>query len=337
MPTKVTTDGLQCTFTADDDGAAASALGIVRYTTEAAGPDLVDGTPTIGLPMVRSTAAGFCEVWRTGRATQAAGRLRGLCYACDGDVLFIAGGLPPAGRYRQAVRNAYLGVLDLTRQLGYPYLFRMWNVIGGINEPNTDGLETYRDFCQGRAEAFETSSGAWAAQLPAATGIGAVGGGIGFYCLASRTARPTHLENPRQVPAYQYPPQYGPRSPSFARASYLCATGGRRGGTLYLSGTASVVGHATVYPGDLGGQFETTVDNLRRLLAAARVDGGRPLGLDRLRLAKVYVRHERDIPFVRQRCTETFGPATAIRYLNVDICRADLLLEIEGIAQTWPG
>jgi chorismatase len=327
------TEILACEFTDLDAVDTAPALGVVTYGTEAAGPDLVAGVPTITLPMTRDAATGFREVWRCAGRSPVSGRFRGLCYAHDGDTLFVAGSVPRSDRYRHLVRDAYSAMLDLTTRLDYPYLFRIWNVVGDINQPNAAGLEIYRDFCQGRAEAFDTWPGVWTTHLCAATGIGAVGGGVGFYGVASKSRRPTHVENPRQMPAYQYPPQYGPRSPSFARASYLPAADGESGGTLYVSGTASVIGHATVHPGDLTGQLTTTLDNLRHLLAAVRVDNApAALTLDSLRMIKVYVRHESDIPVVRKWCGEAFSPTAAIRYLNVDICRADLLVEIEGIA-----
>ena len=59
---------------------------------------------------------------------------------------------------------------------------------------------------------------------------------IGF--LAGR-AVPRHFENPRQVPAFEYPAQYGPRPPSFSRATAVKAGEGR---WIFISGTAAVVG-----------------------------------------------------------------------------------------------
>ncbi len=43
------------------------------------------------------------------------------------------------------------------------------------------------------------------------------------------------------------------------------------------------------------------------------------------------MRHRRDIATVREICTQAFDPAADIAFLNVDICRSDLLVEIEGV------
>ena len=66
-----------------------------------------------------------------------------------------------------------------------------------------------------------------------------------IYFLAG--AHPAHiLGNPRQVNAYDYPSLYGPRSPSFARASLYRSDSATQ---LFISGTASVVGHQSQHKG----------------------------------------------------------------------------------------
>jgi chorismatase len=116
------------------------------------------------------------------------------------------------------------------------------------------------------------------------------------------------------MPAYHYPGRYGPRSPSFARASRL------PDGPLLISGTASILGHATAHPGDVAAQCRTTLDNLTTLAGDLRS----------LQTVKVYVRHAEDLAAVRRECAAAFGGAAA--YLVTDLCRRDLLVEIEGVS-----
>jgi chorismate lyase/3-hydroxybenzoate synthase len=78
---------------------------------------------------------------------------------------------------------------------------------------------------------------------------------------------PTHLGNPRQVNAYEYPTIYGPRSPSFARAT-LCRSDSAT--HLFISGTASVVGHQSQHVGSADLQALETVTNLRALVEHAQ-------------------------------------------------------------------
>ena len=60
------------------------------------------------------------------------------------------------------------------------------------------------------------------------------------------------LENPRQLAAWRYPRQYGPRPPTFARAM-LAPDAVRL--PLMLSGTGAVVGHASLQDDDLQAQL----------------------------------------------------------------------------------
>jgi chorismatase len=231
------------------------------------------------------------------------------------------------------VRRLYEDALRFSWELGYTELVRMWNLIGDITGSNTEGVEVYRDFCVGRAEAFAS----WEAQfpqLPAATGIGTLSPGIDLCFLAVKRGRTVHLENPRQTPAYKYPSRYGPKSPSFARATFLR---GPQAGTLFVSGTASILGEDTVHVDDVGRQTLETFNNIEALIDRDNLarhgvgNGGYSLGdLDQV---KVYVRDRGHISTVRDICAGVVHADAEIAYFNVDVCRPDLLVEIEGVCR----
>jgi chorismatase len=308
-------------------------LGRVRFGEAHTAPALRDGVPEIGLHMASPGFDSFTEVWTTGSAAQG-GEYRGLIYAHEGEYLFCAGSIPSSGTYRGRTRNAYEAAFALMDELGYRHVFRMWNFIGGINSDNAEGLEIYRDFCFGRAEAFEAKPDRVHC-MPAATGIGSRGSGVDFFFLATRTGRPQNIENRHQIPAYTYPRQYGPKSPSFARATRLVTVGGNHEhGAVYVSGTASITGHETRHTGDIVAQCELSLRNISHLLSPGNLKlqglgGGHEL--KDLRWVKAYVRHEEHLPVVRAACEQAFPYETHVVFLNVDVCRADLLVEIEGI------
>jgi chorismatase len=263
-----------------------------------------------------------------------AGQLGGIAYGHDGEYAFCAGRVTPAARYTAGVRHAYLSAFHLLAELGYRHVLRAWNFIGRINEPNADGLETYQDFCRGRAEAIDGSPLA-TERMPAASAVGALREGIDFYLVARRRGGHVAVENAYQTPAYRYPERYGPRSPSFARATYLPDQG-----NLFISGTASVRGHQSVHAGDAEAQCRTALANLTALvdpanLARHGIDGG-PADLTMLRTIKVYVRRSRDLPVIRRLCADAFSPVAEVAYLTLDLCRADLLVEIEAIMPPSP-
>ncbi|GAA4900232.1 FkbO/Hyg5 family chorismatase [Streptomyces coeruleoprunus] len=304
-------------------------LGIVRYTDEPTSPTTDEGHPTIGIQITKSVEEGFAEVWTTGRPVEA-GRAGALCYAHDGDFLFCATRIPESDDYVDVTEAAYSEALELTRTLGYPHIYRIWHYISRINEENASGLEVYREFCVGRARTLERHG--IAGDMPAATVIGAHGGGIVLYFLASRSGTQVNIDNPRQVPPYHYPSRYGPKAPNFARATHFAHQGG--GEQVFVSGTAGILGHHTMHPDDVEAQCRLALDNIAHVIGTRNlsVHGVGPgCTLDDLRAVKVYVRHQADIARVERICREALSPSVDMVFLNADICRSDLLVELEGI------
>ncbi|MEV8441086.1 FkbO/Hyg5 family chorismatase [Actinosynnema sp. NPDC051121] len=320
-----------CTFRSAEDFAGLAGdtvLGAVRFSTEGGPPRWEHGLPVLPLHMVRPGEPEVVEVWHTEGGLVRTGEHKGLLYAHDGEVLFCAGWIGPSADCGEPARRAYLAAFELVEELGYRNVFRMWNMLDGITDRSARGTEVYRDFCVGRGKAFDERGHA----MPASTGIGSLGGGVAFYFLAHRSHEAVHLENPLQVPAHEYPRQYGPRPPSFARATYLGPEQGR--GSLYVSGTASILDHATVAPGDVGRQVQVTLANIAALIGAdnlARhgIDGG--YRLQDLRAIKVYVKRPEDVPIVTRLCRDEFSRRADLAVFTVDVCRPDLLVEIEGM------
>lgn len=211
-------------------------------------------------------------------------------------------------------REVYSGVIQYVREAGYPYFVRMWNFVGGINEH--ESRERYQLFCAGRHDAFVQAGYHHDVDLPAASAVGMRGRGLITYFLAARDAG-EQVENPRQIAAYDYPPQYGPKSPSFSRATIWRDM-------VFVSGTSSVLGHQTVHANDIDGQLDETVRNIEAVLGRT----GRTL--ENVIAAKTYIRRAADAAQVASRLARVF-PVNL--YLEADICRKDLLLEIECVAR----
>lgn len=114
-----------------------------------------------------------------------------------------------------ASEHAYRAIAEFQLNSAYPYLLRTWNYLDAINEGGGDA-ERYRGFCSGRVASFNGRS---PGQFPAATVIGRRDGQpvLQVYWLAARLPG-LALENPRQLPAYRCPSEYGPASPAFSRA-----------------------------------------------------------------------------------------------------------------------
>ncbi len=255
-----------------------------------------------------------------------------LRYATDGQWLHghvRIDDLQCEGGLRVATQRVYAQVFEALASAGCPHLLRLWNYFPDINA-DSDGLERYRHFNVGRQQAFLDAKQSAFEGAPAACALGTQSGSLHVYFLAGRVA-PVAIENPRQVSAYRYPDQYGPRTPSFSRAALAEAGGGRQ--ALFISGTASIVDHKTVHVGDVRRQTEECLRNVDAVLQAAASRARRAFDAADLSYT-INVRHRDDLPAVREVFETRFGAqAPAARsavYLWADICRADLLVEVEA-------
>jgi chorismate lyase/3-hydroxybenzoate synthase len=203
---------------------------------------------------------------------------------------------------------------------------RIWNIVPDINRGSGDE-ETYVLFNKGRKAAFDLMGFA-PSRYPAATGVGGPPGSPLTVIVAASRTEPVALENPRQTSAYLYPRRYGPRSPAFARAMLLRDRGGA---TLFISGTASIVGHESQHRG-IRLQLKETLTNLEQLLVAAtrRMPGCVP---GARRHWQVYLRDPADLAAVQDEVHAHLARGQEVAFLQADICRRELLVEIEGVCE----
>jgi hypothetical protein len=233
------------------------------------------------------------------------------------------------GGLQAATHRVYTDLFEVLAANPCPNLLRVWNYFADINR-EVDGSERYRQFNVGRQQAFIEARRSAFEGSPAACALGTREGPLRVYFLAGRTP-PLAIENPRQVSAYRYPGTYGPRSPTFSRAALVEVGDGRQ--ALFISGTASIVGHTTVHLGDVRRQAEESLLNIAAVRQAAAERAGVAFPADAL-IYTVYVRDAANLAIVREVFERTVGAdSVAARdciYLQADICRADLLVEIEA-------
>ncbi|WP_243040381.1 pteridine-dependent deoxygenase [Dyella sedimenti] len=272
----------------------------------------------LGVGLEGFDAPAPLEIWQVD-GTVVHGRVGALRWAAGAGWLYAAiemderehGG--PLG----AATAAYRQLGDFLAVRRERHVQRLWNYLADINRGDGDD-ERYKLFCEGRAAGMGDRFGEG---FPAATAIGHHLGEprLQVYLLACDEPG-RRVENPRQVSAWRYPRQYGRISPSFARAMALPAQD-----ALAISGTAAVVGHASAHQDDLLAQLDETLANLEALLASA----GMATGFDTQSPLKAYVRHATDAPQVRDFMRRRL-PGVPVLLLHGDICRRELLVEIDG-------
>ena len=225
------------------------------------------------------------------------------------------------GGLHDATAHAYAAIARFQRSSGHPHLLRMWNYFDAINLGAGDD-ERYRVFCTGRTVGMQSLG---LARFPAATVIGRheASRRLQVYWLAGRQPGMA-LENPRQTASVHYPREYGPTPPTFSRAMLVTP------GLLMISGTASIVGHATRHAGDVRRQLAEIFGNLDSLLSRANSHApALPPRLGHQTLIKAYLRDRSDLQPVEQALRERLPAGTPFLVLAGDVCRSDLLVELD--------
>lgn len=236
-----------------------------------------------------------------------------------------------------------------SEQVPFENVIRTWLYLGNITEPAWNELEgetqRYKELNRARTDFFRGIrffEGMMPVTLhnpayPASTGIGGQGDTLVMSALAVKFETPEQgvilpLENPQQISAFDYGEEYSLKSPKFARA-LLLASGER--GMVFVSGTASITGEVTRHPDNPVAQTEQTLENIAVLIDEANLSRhGKPgfgSQLDELAVARIYVKRREDYEKIRAVCERRMPNVPKI-YTIADVCRPDLLVEIEGCA-----
>jgi chorismate lyase/3-hydroxybenzoate synthase len=277
---------------------------------------------------VLGASGGLCEIWRTQQPLESGHRWR-VHYRHGADILFGSISVTESEGLHAATADTYREIFATLDELAYPYLLRIWNYLPQINV-EAAGSERYWQFNSGRRATLLATGRDVTGDVPAACALGSLQDSpLVVYFLACREP-PTAIENPRQISAYEYPQQYGPK-PAFSRASVVRESDG---GILFISGTASIVGHETLHLGDVAAQTRETLTNIEALLDQANRVAGRRHAHSRFGLEsmayKVYIRNPADLPLVQSQLHSALGSRAQVLYLQADVCRPDLLVEIEA-------
>ncbi|WP_232415402.1 MULTISPECIES: chorismate transformation enzyme, FkbO/Hyg5 family [Methylotenera] len=316
-----------------------SALGVIGFGTIESTNNATETLeiPTIQLPAPVLDGANIAvEIWLSHHALLQGkplknGQRDAIQYRLNDELLFGVISVPELGSLQTATESAYCQIFALMEALDYPHIYRFWNYmadINGISHGINGDLERYRQFNVGRKDAFLAYENGIGDQLPAACALGLADGPLAIAFLLGREA-PIAIQNPRQINAYEYPDEYGPRTPNFSRATLLRT---EQNPLLFISGTASIVGHLTLHLSNVIAQTNETLVNLEAVITEANhVLGEQIFNLHDIYF-RVYIRHAADLSAVRNEMQRYIGGAIKAVFIQADICRQELLLEIEATA-----
>ncbi len=221
--------------------------------------------------------------------------------------------------------------------LGFEHLLRQWNYIDNITGVSQrEGLEYqhYQEFNEVRAKWYNERG--LTNNYPAATGIGTIGGGViieGIAAGLNSEYQVLPIANPRQEDAHSYSKAKlvgsGASSvPLFERAKIITR---QKNGYIWVSGTAAIRGEDSV-SGNIADQTRVTCDNIDELISNKNL---LTTGIELQNFTvdpvyiRAYVKHSEDGIYVKEYIKQRY-PDALTHVLKADICREELLVEVEG-------
>lgn len=222
--------------------------------------------------------------------------------------------------------------------VGVQHIIRQWNYIGNITDFE-NGNQHYQLFNNARSEFYKNVN--FPNGYPAATGISMSLNSIFVSVLAIVPTSETviaAIDNSLQVPAYKYSESVLVEgktnnlktTPKFERGKFI--TNGKSQ-IFYVSGTAAIRAEQSTNPNDAALQTQQTIENINFLISNENIERytiekNVYLSLNSIR---VYVKRCEDYSIIKAEVEKAWPNVTAI-YLLAEVCRTELLVEIEGIA-----
>lgn len=259
-------------------------------------------------------------------------------YITLGDEILSAGIYAPLEKnVAQQAEQIFARVAEILSAEGVSIsdIVRQWNYIERITHMADEG-QHYQLFNDARSHFYQGCQ--WHNGYPAATGIGTQAGGVTvlFDAVKSSASHSKAVDNPLQVSAHAYSQQVlinnteaHKTTPKFERARYMCG----EDASVYISGTAAIRGEESCSE-DAVGQTRLTMENIDYLISEENLVKSGVAEPEKMAYAslRAYLKYREDLEQVVEWMDGNY-PAVDVLYLWADICREELLIEIEGIAK----
>lgn len=220
-------------------------------------------------------------------------------------------------------------------------IVRQWNYIPHITQI-TNGTQHYQEFNEARSH-FYCLVG-WPNGYPSATGIGTYTNWLVIDLFAVKpknSAVGIHLlDNLLQISAHNYSADvlvYNsvmnsalPATPKFERGKIVS---GIPETLVYISGTAAIRGEESIEKAEISKQTTNTLENIEHLISGSNLSstGINFTGTLHLKCLRIYLKKPSCYERAKEIISNKFPNVPSV-YLLGDICRENLLVEIEGVA-----
>ncbi|MEA1878161.1 MAG: hypothetical protein U9N86_15040 [Bacteroidota bacterium] len=257
------------------------------------------------------------------------------CWVVMGGLGCSEGSLEVSGQAKCVFSE--LQIVLAKENLGFKHLVRQWNYIEnivGFSHQSDREYQHYQEFNEIRAEWY--SENGLVHDFPAATGIGTHGGGVIIEGIAARldaSYKLLPIGNPNQENAHSYSRAkligtQASSAPLFERGKMIF---GNNEGYIWVSGTAAIRGEDSV-SGSISDQTRVICENIDELISQSNLKKAGLIMNDfviKPVYLRAYVKPGQDGLLVEEFILKRY-PDALVHVLYADICREELLVEVEG-------
>jgi len=216
-------------------------------------------------------------------------------------------------------------------------IVRQWNFIPGITMFEND-FQHYQQFNDIRALFYEKTK--WNKGYPSATGIGTKNAPLLVDVIAMKGHNgEIPIRNSKQIDAHIYSDEVllGAEdqalkqryTPKFERAKLIIEN---TKALVFVSGTAAIIGEESLGQNNVKDQTNITIDHINNLVTKEVLNSIEFKSKAQFESIRVYVKHISDYEVVKQVCEKRL-PNVNVVYVEADVCRDELLVEIEAFVK----
>ena len=200
-------------------------------------------------------------------------------------------------------------------------IVKIWHYIPKLLKNYSNEKTNYSLLCEARENVYKKNYKN--NNFPAATVIGIKGDKILIYFIAALCNNYETLENKRQTSSYDYPQNIFLEKPMFSRAVKFISPGCINN-ILAVSGTASIKGYKSVHETEVIKQLNESIENYETFINPKNNNSN---------ISRVYLSESQinKFPQIAEILDRKFNKNNYC-LLEGDICREELLIELEGIS-----
>jgi len=267
-----------------------------------------------------------------------------ISYVTIGDgqekVLFISGILGDISQSISMQSNAVFQTMEAIlciEDMPISSIVRQWNYIPDITKLE-NSFQHYQEFNDARAMFYNKIN--WDKGYPAATGIGTKNAPLLVDVIAMQGHKnEIALVNTKQIDAHIYSDDVllgakdqsleNRATPKFERAKLIIESSGA---SVFVSGTAAIIGEESLALDNAGKQTDVTIDHIQNLVEKGQFNSTEISLKPSYELVRAYIKNRDDFDAIRQVCERRL-PGVPIVYVEGDVCREELLVEIEAFVK----